>query len=153
MKHCPVCGEQFKPTIVDPVRCTDCRRRRRGYKPAAFSPEMSAAHREAESGCDDEATVCRMARLRYRIEVRCRRGKHHYSYVEHEGVRPGKAQRVLDQTAVDIARHEVPLARGEELPRFHWGYDSDEDVAPVTVTFRQFDIEFVVSATPVEVTK
>ena len=64
-------------------------------------------------------------RVRYRIEVRCRRGEHHYSYVEHEAVRPGKAQRLVDSTALQVAAHE---GRGCAVPRFDWHEDSDEDV-------------------------
>ena len=84
--------------------------------------------------------------MRYRIEVRQRRGEHGNVYTQHERVKPGKVQRLIDQTACDIARHE---ARHREWIHWDWHADSDDDFDPVTLTIPELDLEFHVSAVPV----
>jgi hypothetical protein len=70
--------------------------------------------------------------MMYRIMVHAKRGEQEgYSYIEHHAVMPGKAQRLVDQAALAIARHEHRAK--SSLMRFDWHQDSLEDVSPVTV--------------------
>lgn len=84
------------------------------------------------------------ARARFRVEVIAQRGDQPaYHYTVSPVVKPGKVQRLIDRTALDIAAHE---GRSGMVPRFYWGEDFD-GFATVRIIIE--DNVFIVLATPV----
>ena len=87
--------------------------------------------------------------MRYRIEVRGRRGDHApYTYTQYDRVKAAKVQRLIDKTVIEVAQHE---SGGQRLPmaRFIDGIEDRDGFIPVTVRFKEYDIEFTVLATPI----
>ncbi len=46
-------------------------------------------------------------RTRFKLALHVRRGEHTHSYTLYEGLRPGKAQRVLGEETTHLLRHET----------------------------------------------
>ena len=84
--------------------------------------------------------------MRYRIEVRQTRYDITSRYIAYDRVKAGKAQRLVDGTALGIATHE---RRHGQPVIFDWHPYSADDVAPATVRIPELGFEAVVSATPI----
>lgn len=81
------------------------------------------------------------------IEVRGRRGHHHYRYVAFPKVKPAKVQKLIDKHALEVAAHE---GGGQFKVRFDNGPEDDNGYIPVIITLVGADCEFIVIGTPLE---
>lgn len=70
-------------------------------------------------------------RARYHIDVRAKRGDQpSYTFAQYRGVKPGKVQRLIDKTAIDLAQHE---GRGDFMPSFLSLTEDEDGYIPVQV--------------------